>query len=431
MTVLVRYEAARAALEAAVTADEIMAVEMTAAALEHIGRVAKDTQLETNAYVLRTRAKAKLGALLDQAEEAGTFGKGRPGKSTEAEHFRVKLKDAGIDRKLSAESRRLSGIGQQALDALMRRVEDESAKRGTVARDVLRTKERDDRHAARVRLQQELSDTTEQLACGRKFPVIYADPATRFLSGFGAKSIENHYPTMTMEELCDLPVAARCLKDCQLFVWSTVPQLANTITLLLAAWGGFKYSSHCMWDKTDAEHENEIGAGLVFRNQHEVLIYATRGNPPGPKWHPASIFRERKREHSRKPDYYREMIRRMTEGVPVLELFARVDAQHPLPQGFYSWGNQAGDVIDAATGEVIDEAPSDVTSDRGVETPPAAEVVASKPVLPKNNISDEHKAFVGDESDPFYIPPFLRVSAKSKSVVSPRKAPLVDAGRVD
>ncbi len=357
MTDLIKYDAARAALAAAVSTDEIMAVELTASALEKIARVAKDFQLELDAYVLRTRARLKLGENLDTAEANGLFGKGRnvkDVKSSDPEQLtRQKLKDIGIDRKLSADSRRLSGIGAQAVEALLLRVRDESVRRGEVARDVLKTKEREDRHAARVRLQNDLSDTSANLAGGRKFPVIYADPATRFLSGFGPKSIENHYPTMTMEELCDLPVAARCLPACQLFVWTTVPQLANTLTLLLPAWGGFKYSSHCIWDKTDPEHEREMGAGLVFRNQHEVLIYATRGNPPGPKYRPLSIYRERKREHSRKPDYYREMIRRMTGGLPILELFARIDAEHPMPQGFYAWGNQAGDIIDASSGEII------------------------------------------------------------------------------
>lgn len=36
------------------------------------------------------------------------------------------------------------------------------------------------------------------------------------------------------------------------------------------------------------------------------------------------------------------MIASMAGGLPVLELFARVDAEHPLPEGWGAWGNQAG-----------------------------------------------------------------------------------------
>jgi N6-adenosine-specific RNA methylase IME4 len=146
---------------------------------------------------------------------------------------------------------------------------------------------------------------------------------------------------LSIDELCELPIAERCLPDCQLFIWSTVPQLAKTITRILPAWGGVEYSSHCMWDKTSPDHERECGTGFVFRNQHEVLIYARRGRPPGPKVAPPSIYRERKREHSRKPDYFRQMIIDITGDLPVLELFARVDAAHLLPAGWESWGNQA------------------------------------------------------------------------------------------
>jgi hypothetical protein len=73
-----------------------------------------------------------------------------------------------------------------------------------------------------------------------------------------------------------------------------------------------------------------------------LLLYFKRGNPAGPargKQAP-SIYREPKREHSRKPDYFRHMINQFTGGQDVLELFARVDAEHPLPANFAPWGNQ-------------------------------------------------------------------------------------------
>jgi N6-adenosine-specific RNA methylase IME4 len=214
---------------------------------------------------------------------------------------------------------------------------------GTINPDMERKDVSRVHHERRIEVQRSLSDETGRIAVsGRKFPVIYADPATKFIAGLGTRSTENHYRTMTTDELCAIgeAVKLRCLPNCQAFIWSTIPQLANTIVRILPAWG-FTYSSSCTWDKTDADHENEMGPGFVFRNQHEILIYATRGNPPGPVIKPVSIYRERKREHSRKPDYFRQMIADMTNNLPVLELFARVDAEHPLPEGWEPWGNQA------------------------------------------------------------------------------------------
>lgn len=212
--------------------------------------------------------------------------------------------------------------------------------------------EREANGEERRNLQRKLSDESAVLAAGRRMAVIYADPATRFLAGLGPKSTENHYKTMTTAELCALPVASRALPDCELYIWSTVPQLVNTIKIA-EAWGFPNYSSHIVWDKTSEDHPNEQGPGYVFRNQHELLLRFTQGNPPGPKVKPLSIYRERKREHSRKPDWFRQMISDMTGGVPVVELFARVDAEHPLPPGWEAWGNQAGEIADPATGEVF------------------------------------------------------------------------------
>ena len=52
---------------------------------------------------------------------------------------------------------------------------------------------------------------------------------------------ENHYPTMSIEELCALPVAELAAKDSALFMWTTFPQLPEALRLI-RAWG-FTYKS--------------------------------------------------------------------------------------------------------------------------------------------------------------------------------------------
>ena len=181
------------------------------------------------------------------------------------------------------------------------------------------------------RLAEDLSRTSKPLAADRRYAVIYADPATRFASGFSGRSIENHYPTNTMEFWCALPVRDIAWTDCLLFCWTTIPHLGNTINLLLPAWG-FDYKSCLCWDKVVP------GTGYWARNQHELLLIATRGNPAlsEPSEAPASMHSERKGDHSAKPDYYRELIERMTPGQTRMELFAR-----SRRDGWDAWGNQA------------------------------------------------------------------------------------------
>jgi N6-adenosine-specific RNA methylase IME4 len=346
MTALAKYDAACAALAAAVTADEVMTVRLEAKAIAAVARVANNIDLEISATKLRVRAETKLGAMLAEGERNGIVaGQGRQpkreNKGSETEPLPATLEEMGIDKKLSARSRRLNDLGQPAVDAMLDRFETESRANGKPALDILAAQERDALQQRRRDMEQELSDASAQLEGGRRFPNIYADPATKFLSGFGDRSIENHYVTMTTEKLCALPIKDRALTPARLFIWSTVPQLANTF-LIAAAWGFPDYSSHMIWDKTSPDHPDHGGTGHVFINQHELLLYFKRGNPAGPTrgTQALSIYREAKTEHSRKPDYFRTMINEFTGSQDVLELFARVDADHPLPPNFTPWGNQ-------------------------------------------------------------------------------------------
>jgi N6-adenosine-specific RNA methylase IME4 len=353
-TTLIKYDAACRALDEAVTADEIRKVHLEATAIEAVARVAKNFDLELAARKLRVRAETRLGEMLADGEAQGIIaGRGRQkNKGSDSEPLpRITIKEIGIDKKLSARARKLGGLGYAAVEAMLERFDRESREHGKLALDVLAAQERDTLQQHRRNLEQELADASAQLAGGRRFPNIYADPATRFISGFGNRSIENHYVTMATEQLCALPVKDRALSNARLFIWSTVPQLANTFKIA-AAWGFPDYSSHMVWDKTSPDHPTHGGTGYVFINQHELLLYFKRGNPAGPtRGKPLSIYREGKREHSRKPDYFRQMINDFTGGQNVLELFARVDADHPLPPNFTPWGNQIELTVERSTFE--------------------------------------------------------------------------------
>ena len=87
-----------------------------------------------------------------------------------------------------------------------------------------------------------------------------------------------------------------------------------------------------VWDKII------IGMGNYVRQRHEHLLIARRGEFPTPKpaRRPDSIFEERRREHSRKPDGAYELIEAMYPELPKIELFAR-----STRAGWAAWGNQA------------------------------------------------------------------------------------------
>jgi len=164
-----------------------------------------------------------------------------------------------------------------------------------------------------------------------KYNVIYADPPWKYEHppmGDSNRSIERHYPTLELEKIKSMQIPAA--EDSVLFIWATAPKLAEVIEVI-NAWG-FNYRTCCIWDK------KIIGMGYWFRNRHELLLVATKGDfpPPPVESRPPSVYEERRGEHSRKPDYFYQMIEKMYPNGKYLELFAR----RKWNDKWTVWGNE-------------------------------------------------------------------------------------------
>jgi N6-adenosine-specific RNA methylase IME4 len=179
----------------------------------------------------------------------------------------------------------------------------------------------------------EISKGNADLSTAIRYPIIYADPPWRYENppmGGGNRSIENHYPTMTLDEICAMPVADLATDDAMLYLWATAPKLAECMKVI-ESWG-FEYRTNMVWDK------ELIGMGYHARNQHEILLIAKRGNIPPPQAgkQPSSVLRERRGDHSAKPTFYYDMIEAAYPRLPKIELFCRSPRD-----GWAVWGNQS------------------------------------------------------------------------------------------
>jgi N6-adenosine-specific RNA methylase IME4 len=167
----------------------------------------------------------------------------------------------------------------------------------------------------------------------RRYAVLHADPPWHFEVYNEESGVEraagNYYPTMSLDEICALPVLSLAAPDAILFMWTTAPHLQESFQVL-AAWG-FEYKTNAVWVK------DKIGLGYFVRNQHELLLVATRGDMPSPSPanRPPSVISAPRREHSRKPDEAYALIEAMYPALPKLELFAR--QRRP---GWDVWGNE-------------------------------------------------------------------------------------------
>jgi N6-adenosine-specific RNA methylase IME4 len=194
----------------------------------------------------------------------------------------------------------------------------------------IRARKTEVRRAERIAMAAALGAASGPLPQDRKWPLILADPPWRYdFSMTSTRAIEAHYPTLTLEQVCALPVTEIAASSAILFLWVPSPILKQGFEVI-EAWG-FEYCAGAVWRK------DKIGEGFYFRSQHEHLLVGKRGDipPPPPSARPPSIFDAPRREHSRKPDEAYVLIERMYPELPKIELFAR--QQRP---GWDCWGNE-------------------------------------------------------------------------------------------
>jgi N6-adenosine-specific RNA methylase IME4 len=167
-----------------------------------------------------------------------------------------------------------------------------------------------------------------------KYVVLYADPPWQYTHppmGGSNRSIENHYPTMTIEEMCALKISSIAHKDSMLFLWVTTPLLQQSFDILMA-WG-FSYRTGMVWVK------DKIGMGYYVRQRHELLLIAKRGELPLPEPEARcdSVLEAPRLEHSAKPTEMYDRIDGLYPKVRKIELFARGEMKR---EGWKAWGNQ-------------------------------------------------------------------------------------------
>jgi hypothetical protein len=96
------------------------------------------------------------------------------------------------------------------------------------------------------------------------FQVIVADPPWRYES-----SADLPYPTMAIEDIKALPVAAIAADDALLWLWTTTAHLRVAFDVV-QAWG-FEYKTLLTWVK------DRMGTGEWLRGQTEHCLLAARG----------------------------------------------------------------------------------------------------------------------------------------------------------
>lgn len=195
----------------------------------------------------------------------------------------------------------------------------------------------------------------------KKYNVIYADCPWSYdnkkTGGQLNSGADDKYVTMSLDDVCKMPIAKISDKNCILFLWAVVPMMPEAFQVL-ESWG-FKYKTMLTWRKIMSQ-----GMGYWFRGQCEHLLVATKGSPKAFRQQICNYYecnfeltddqvhQQKVGKHSQKPHYFRKLISKAVEvsfdEPKKLELFARTreglfgDIEY---EGWDVYGNEVNNSI--------------------------------------------------------------------------------------
>ncbi len=175
------------------------------------------------------------------------------------------------------------------------------------------------------------------------FATIVADPPWQYGNTSTRGAAANHYPTMSIPDLCDLGTQVReqAAPESHLYLWSTAAHLPESFQVM-EAWG-FDYKTYLVWVKP------QMGMGNYFRVSTELALFGVRGGLRTQHRGLKNWFEAPRAKHSAKPLGFHELVEKASPG-PYLEMFARCHAEEVFDGaclcskcrlGWQTWGNQA------------------------------------------------------------------------------------------
>ena len=174
----------------------------------------------------------------------------------------------------------------------------------------------------------------------KQYDLILADPPWKQNRGHKLKARPNSsgkpldYPTCTLNEIKEhlRQATSHCSDNSILFLWTIDKYLIEAQRI--AEELGYKLHARMIWNKVTG-----IPAAFTVRYGHEYLLYMYKGkllpvaNEEKGKIH--TVFTEKVKKHSQKPEISFEIINRLYPDLRKLEMYARSERA-----GYDCWGNE-------------------------------------------------------------------------------------------
>ena len=321
---IAHFDNARRSLQLATTIDEVMDIRDKAEALRAYAKQSGQThEMQNHIAEIKVRAERKAGELL---LEIDMHEGGKPNRF-HAGTGKLKLEDIGITKSQSHRYQTLASIPEPEFDTHIAVTKAKGAEVTSAGLYKMGRQKVAQEKADEQPIHEDCTDNLQDyIDSGVKFSTIYADPAWKYGNQATRASTDNHYLTMTVDEICALPVKQLVTDDAHLHLWTTNAFLFEA-KRVMEEWG-FEYKSVMVWVKP------QLGIGNYWRVSHEFLLFGIRGKSPFRDRSIKSWQEVERAAHSAKPELFRKLIERASPG-PYLEMFART-----APHGWSAWGNQ-------------------------------------------------------------------------------------------
>lgn len=164
-----------------------------------------------------------------------------------------------------------------------------------------------------------------------KYRTIVIDPPwdmEKIQRDLAPNQVDFDYPTMSLDEIKDFKLPTH--EECHLWLWTTQKYLRPSFDLL-DAWD-FTYLATFVWHKNGGFQP----VGLPQFNCEFVLLARKGGQPFVETKQFFTCFDAKRREHSRKPDEFYDVVKRVCPE-PRIDIFSREDRD-----GYDVWGLESG-----------------------------------------------------------------------------------------
>lgn len=326
MMQLIHFEKAKRELELATSIDEVKELRDKAEALRlYMKQADQSLVMQNQCAEIKVRAERRAGEILKVSGR-------KQGERDNIQRFHnatfevPKLEDIGITKSQSSRWQDIAKIPEPVFEQHIARA---TASGELTSAGLLKLSKKFKSPGDKAQEKYEtcdIDDLNELIISGRKFRCIYADPPWRYDNQATRASTDNHYATMSVQDIKALPVGDLCDIQAHLHLWTTNAFLFKCREIL-DAWG-FEYKSVFLWVKP------QMGIGNYWRVSHEFLVLGVKGGLEFQDRSQMSWLQAPRTRHSSKPEEVRAIIEKVSPG-PYLELFGR-----KMREGWVTWGNE-------------------------------------------------------------------------------------------